>query len=217
MSVSTITVGGQSVTLVSFPTASGLRGYEFTIEDRVGLVPSVFTGQAQTQQWPGADLWSATLTLAPLTQTEADDWTSFLMELRGMANAFQLGEKRKATPNGSVSGSPQVDNGVSGNLAASQFLDTKGWTPSATGVLKRGDQFQIDYRLYQVLNDVNADSSGKATLSIWPSLREQPTDSGALTTTNSKGLWRLAKNARGYGFDISRLVKGITIPIQEWR
>lgn len=217
MSTSTITIGGHAVTLVSFPTAAGLRGYDFQIEDRVGMVESVFTGQAQAQQWPGADRWSATLTLAPLTPAQADDWVSFLMQLRGMMNAFQLGEVRKATPNGSVLGSPQVDNGVSGNVAGSQFLDTKGWTASASGVLKRGDQIQIGYRLHQVLDDVNADGSGKATLEVWPSLREQPTDSSAITTTNSKGLWRLAKNARPYSYDISRLVKGVSIPIQEYR
>ena len=218
MSISTITVGGQSVTLVSFPAARGLKGYDFSILDQVGAVSSVFTGQMQTQSWPGADLWSSTLTIAPIDSVSADDWVSFLMELRGMAYAFQLVDKRKATPLGSVAGTPLVDNSVTGgNAAMSTTLGTKGWTPSETGVLKRGDQIEFGYRLHQVLANVDADSSGNASFPIFPSLREVPTDSGAITTSSPKGLWRLAKNQRGWSYDISRLVKLGPIAIQEYR
>lgn len=213
MSTSTITVGGQSVTLVSWPTSAGLKGYAFTIEDKVGYVPSVFTGQpGQTQSWPGADLWSSTLTIAPLNSVQADDWTSFLMELRGMANAFQLGDVRKATPRGTVAGSP-VASGASSAMVTS--LATRGWTPGA--VFKRGNHLQIGYRLYQNLNDATADGSGNATLSIWPSLREAVSDGTAIVTSNTKGLWRLAKNQRSYSYDVTRLTRGISIPIMEYR
>lgn len=217
MSTSTITVGGKSVTLVSFPTSPGLRGYEFTLTEKVGIVPSTFTGQVQAHQWPGAEMWSAMLTISPLSAAAADDWVSFLMELRGMSNAFQLGDVTKATPRGTPAGSPQVDNSVAGaNAAMSQTLGTKGWTPNATRVLARGDQVQVGYRLYANLNDADADADGKAVLSVYPSLREQPADSGAIVTSSPKGLWRLAKNDRNYSRDITRLTR-MSIPIMEYR
>jgi hypothetical protein len=217
VSVSVITVGGQSVNLVALPASPGLRSVEFMLSDSVGIVPSAFTRQSQAQEWMGADLWSWTLTLPPLSRLQEDDWACFLMEMRGMANAFQVGAPLKATAQGSVAGTPLVDNAVAnGNAAMSQTLGIKGFTASAAGVLKRGDYVQNGYRLYRCLVDVNADSSGKALIPVAPSLREVPTDSSALITSNTKGLWRLAKNDRGYSTDITRLSR-MSFAIQEYR
>lgn len=179
MSTSTITVAGQSVTLVSFPTAAGPKAVEWSLDDSVGMVRSVFTGQAQAQKWPGADLLSGTVTLAPRSQVEADDWIAFLMQLRGMANAFQLADPLQPKPRGSLSGLPVVDNSGGANLAGSELLATKGWTANAQGVLLRGDWIQLGYRLHRVLDNVDADGSGNATFPIWPTLREQPASSGS--------------------------------------
>jgi hypothetical protein len=43
---------------------------------------------------------------------------------------------------------------------------------------------------------VNSDSSGDATLAIWPSLRETPADGTALQLANPQGLFRLSSNRR---------------------
>jgi hypothetical protein len=86
-----------------------------------------------------------------------------------------------------------VDNTVAGgNAAGSQTLGTQGWTPNAVGVLLQGDWFQVGYRLYRVLDNINADGSGKALLPIWPSLREQPTNNGSTSG------WTNATGALGY-------------------
>ncbi len=217
MSISVITVGGQSVKLISLPSSPGFKLVEYSASDSVATVSSVFTGQVQAQEWPGADLWSWTVTMPKLTPEQAADWVASLLQCRGMANAFQLVDPMHATPRGSVAGTPLVDNTVTGsNAAMSQTLGTKGWTPLAAGVLKRGDQLQIGYRLHMVLDDVNADASGKATLSISPSLREQPTDGGAIITTNPAGLFRLATNKRTWSADPSRLTS-LSFPVQEYR
>jgi hypothetical protein len=217
MSTSTITVGGRSVTLVATPSTPGLRLFEVTLHDSVALDASPFTGQTQAQQWLGADPMKTTMTLPPLTLAQEADWSCFLMELRGQANAFQIGFPLRTAIAGSGAGTPLVDNTGSGaNAAGMQTLTTKGWTHSATGVLKRGDWFQADYRLYRATSDVDADSSGNAVVPIFPSLREQPTDSGALTLANAKGLWRLATNDRGWSMDVTRLSR-MSFQIQEWR
>lgn len=217
MSTSTITIAGQSITLVSLPTSRGPKMVDIKLYDSIGKVRSIFTGQNQRQQWPGADLLTGTITLPKLTQLQADDWEAFFAECRGSLNAFLIGNPLKTQPNGSVAGTPLIDNTVAGgNVARSQTLGLKGFTPSATKVLARNDWIQIGYRLHMVPVDINADSSGKATIPIWPSIREVPTDGGALITTNPVGLMSLADNDRGWSADETRLTS-ISFAIQEYR
>lgn len=217
MSITVITVGGNSVNLVAMPSTPALRSVQFGFSDGVGIVESEFTGQVQAQQWPGKDLLTGTMTLPLLQQADADAWIAFLMELRGMANAFQLGDPLKATPRGTPQGAPLVDNSqTGGNAAMSQQLTTKGWTASATNLLLPGDWLQVDYRIYRVLEPVSADSSGKATISVWPSLREVPTDSGAVITTSPKGIFRLGKNDRMWSADYTKLTR-LSFPVMEYR
>lgn len=216
MSTSTITVGGQSITLVSVPTSPAFRSVQFSAFDAVGSVPSVFTGQMQVQQWPGADLLSGTMTLPTLNQAEADDWIAFLMQCQGMANAFQMGDPTKSAPRGSGAGSPVTSSASGVNQAAATTLTTSGWTSSAVGVLLRGDMVQVSYRLYRVLDDVTADGSGNAAIPIWPSIRETLTGGTAITLSNPKGLFRLANNKRDWSADFTRRTS-ISIPIQEYR
>lgn len=217
MSLSTITVGGNAVTLVSFPTSPGLRSFDIEADDSASTIISPYTGQTQTMAWPGGDMLSGTCTLAPLEQDYADDWEAFLLQLRGMVNAFQMGNPLKATPRGTPLGTPLVDNSQTGaNAAMSQTLGTKGWQPSTNGLLLRGDYLQIGFRLHRVLDDVNSDASGNAAIAIWPSLREQPIDSSAVTTSNTKGLWRLATNKRKWSFDITRTTQ-LSFQFQEYR
>lgn len=217
MSVTVIVVNGQNVNLVAIPASPALRSVQFEMDDQVAVVTSPFTGQTQAQQWPGADMWRGTMTLPPLQQSDANNWISFLMELRGMANAMQLGDPLKTTPSGSVAGTPLVDDTINGgNLAGTQSLGTKGWTASAAGVLLPGDYIQVGFRLYRVLDTVNASSSGGATINIWPSLRETPTDSSPLITTNPLGLFRLSTNKRTWAADVTRLTQ-ISFAVQEYR
>jgi hypothetical protein len=216
MPSSVITVGTFSATLIPTPPVP-LRSVEFNFEDAIAQSPRSFTGQMQTQAWPGADLWSGTATFAPLTQLQADQVIAFLMGLRGLQNSFQMGDPLKKVPRGTAAGAPAVDNTQNnGNPAMSQQIGTKGWTASAAGVLLAGDYMQVGYRLHRVVYDVNADSSGNAVIAIWPSLREVPTNSSAIATSNCQGLMRLAQNKRGWASDYTRLSK-ISFPFMEYR
>lgn len=190
---------------------------EWNIFDAVAQVRAIFTGQSQRQEWPGADMLTGTMTMPKLTQAQADDWLAFLKQCRGTLNAFQIGDPLKTSPNGSVAGTPLIDNTVSGgNAAMSQTLGTKGWTASAAKVLARNDWIQIGYRLHSVLDDVDADGAGDATIPIWPALREVPTDGGAVITSDTKGLFSLSANKRGWSADETRLTS-LSFAVQEYR
>jgi hypothetical protein len=208
MTISAITVGGQPVNLVTMPAFPGMRTVEFEMRDAVAIVTSSFTGQVQAQQWPGADMLRGTMTLPVLKQPEAAAWISFLMELRGMANAFQIGDPLQTSPMGTGAGTPVV-NGA--QAAGSQTLAMSGFTGS--GCLLPGDWIQVGFRLYRVLEQQD---SGTASVGIWPSLREAVTDGETVITSNTLGLFRLAANNRTWSSDITRYSQ-ISFKIQEYR
>jgi hypothetical protein len=88
---------------------------------------------------------------------------------------------------------------------------TSGWTHSVTRILKAADWFQVGYRLYRTCEDVNSDSSGNATISVWPSIRETPANGTPLILNSPKGLFRLANNRRAIHWSPARLT---TISLQ---
>jgi hypothetical protein len=214
--VSLISLNGNTVSVVNLPADSGsFQSIDWNFSTAVATVTSVFTGQVQAQQWPGADMWSGTATLPPLTQTKADAWLSALMQMQGMANAFQLGDPMKTSPKGSASGIPTADASIA-MVAGSQVLHTHGWTPSRINLLLPGDYLQIGYRLYRVLDAVISDSSGKAPINIWPSLREPPLNGQPLILTNPVGLFRLASNKSAWSADVTHLTH-LSFQFQEYR
>lgn len=213
MSFTTITVAGNPVTLVAMPSSPGARSVEFDVQDGTATVVSPFTGQTQAQRWPGADSLSGMFTLPPMVRADAANWIAFLMQLRGMAFAFQMGDPLNSTPLGVPSGSPVV---AAGNVAMSDTLATSGWTSGTAGLLLPGDWIQIGYRMHKVLDNVTSDVSGNATFQIWPTLREIPTAGVAVISTNPQGLFRLASNSRKLSFDITRLTH-MSFPFVEFR
>jgi hypothetical protein len=203
MSITVITVNGQSVNLVSIPQYPGMREVEFTASDAVATYVSAFTGQVQTQQWMGADMWSGTMTLPVLQQPDADAWLSFLLQLRGMANAFQFGDPLKTTPAGTGGTGIITTAGTPGDQTIQCSF--------AVGALLPGDYIQVGYRLYRVL-----DATGSGPIGIWPSLREATVVGQAITTNNPLGLFRLATNKRTWSADVVRLTH-LSFQIQEYR
>lgn len=188
------------------PTCPGFRDVEFSINDSVAQVLNPFTQQGQYQQWAGGDWWEATLTLPKMTRTQAAQWLAFLMAARGAANCFLIGDPSMITPQGNPQGTPLVDNTITtNNTAMTTALVTKGWLASTTRLLLPGDYIQIGNRLHVLLNTVNSDSGGAATLQLWPSLREQPANNAPVICNNAKGLFRLAMNKRTWSVDETRL------------
>ncbi|ADW69020.1 hypothetical protein [Granulicella tundricola] len=217
--LNTITLNGQTVSIVASPTCIALRSIELSGSDSVAIVTSPFSGQTQAQQWPGADWWSGTATLPPLTQDQADEWLSFLMECRGMTNPFLMGDPLKSSPRGSVTSAsvPVVDMSVTTlNQVGNQVLYTKGWLPNAFSLLLPGDYLQIGYRLHRCLDRVNSDANGKASFSIFPSLRDLPADGQPIILNNPQGLFRRGSNKMTWSSDYTGLTN-LSFPLIEYR
>lgn len=177
---------------ISYPLSlpsTNIQRVTLSSSSAVAISRSPFSFTAQVQQFTG-QLWNAEVTLPPLARADAEPWIAFLLKLNGTQGTFLLGDPAGKTARGAATGTPLV-NGAS---QTGQSLVTDGWTSGVTGILKAGDFIQIGQRLYKVLNDVNSNGSGQATLDIFPRLRESPADNAAIITSNTVGLFRLASN-----------------------
>jgi hypothetical protein len=203
----TITLfNGTSFNLVATPTWPLPSAIELGMNDTVPFFASPFTQVQQVQPFPGGDFWDATITWPPLTRRAAWPWEGCLAELRGRANVIQLGDPRFTSPLGSGNGAPVVNSSVDTyNLPMTTTLVTRGWVASQYRLLMPGDQFQVGYRLYRVCEQVNSDSGGNASITIWPSIRETPPDGTQIVLSNPKGLFRLKDNRRAINWSPSQL------------
>lgn len=181
---------------LAFPTQTGIAQVQLIASDVVSVTESPFTLSQQVVRHAGAR-WSATINIPPVKRSDAEYWNSFLLRLRGQFGTFLVGDPNAATPRGSASsaaGTPVV-NGAS---QTSNNLNIDGLPASATGYLKAGDYIQLGTgatsRLYKVLEDVNSNGSGQATLNLWPDLRSSPANDATVVVSNAKGLFRLAQN-----------------------
>jgi hypothetical protein len=200
--------------IISMPSSPAWRQLDFSAFDSVGIVQSPFTLQTQTQYWVGADHWTVNASLPPMSYTNARAWVAFLLECRGRLNVFSIGDPLGKKPSGSPTGTPVVSTNY--NLVTSTSLLTRGWRASTNRLLLPGDYIQIGYRLHAVVDPVNSDSSGNATINLWPSLRDTTTDGQAITLTNTTGLFRLASNQRDFTFRETKTV-GLSFKCEECR
>lgn len=206
--------------IVPLPTSVQPSQIELAMHDSVAVTQSPWTMQSQTQYYPGADFWTLSVSLPPMTQAQGQVWQGWFGSMRGKLGTFQLGDPAHHLPLGSPSGSPVL---VVDQLVGTTTINTSGWTPSTSNLLAVGDQIQIGYRLHTVCGSsaggqVNSDSSGNAQIEIWPSLRDAYTSAPeAIITSGTTGLWMLDSNERGWMVSAQDLLVTISFKAVEAR
>jgi hypothetical protein len=179
----------------------------------VGMSASPFTGQQQVYKHPG-QWWEAEITFPPMKRKDAEEVAAFLLKLNGRFGTFLMGDPVNTQPRGVGTGLPVVNGGgQTGNQLA-----TNGWTPNVTNILRAGDWVQLGTgsatRLYKVLDDVNSNASGEATLTLFPDLRQSPNNDDTLFLNAPKGQWRLSTNDIDYTIQTGQFY-GITLACME--
>jgi hypothetical protein len=90
-----------------------------------------------------------------------------------------------------------------GQTGSSLVID--GASPDETGYLLPGDYIQLGSgataTLHKVLTQVDTNSSGQATVDIWPSIRTAPADNAAVVVSNTVGRWRLSSNESSWSIN----------------
>lgn len=185
---------------------------------RVGILPvesvggstSPFTLQTQVQRHQG-QLWAFEVEMPPMQRAAAEEWICWRLALKGRYGTFLYGDPAGKTPRGAWTGTPVADSAGSpaGNLVGSEVLRVRGLANSVAGIVRAGDYVQAGTgsaaRLYKVLRDADSDSSGKASLDIWPRLRATLADGAALQTSAAKGLFRMAGNEMPWDVGTARI------------
>ena len=177
------------------------------------ILESPHSLKQQVQRFDG-QLWQAEIKLPDMPRAVAAPWTAFLLAMNGRLGTVLVGDPYAATPLGVATGTPLVD----GASQVGGTLNSKGWTPSVTGILKAGDYVQLGSgvatRLHQVLEDADSDAGGLAALTLWPDLRESPADGAAIVTNSPKGTFRLTTNDSGWSTD-NRGLYALTLALNE--
>lgn len=194
---------------LALPAVSAPRSVTLEPLTVVAHQVSPFTLQGQAQVHQGMR-WQGRIELPPMRRADAETWLAWLLALNGQEGTFLLGAADIHSDYallGSGAGAPAVD----GAGQTGRTLNSKGWTPSAAGVLRAGDYIGLgsgaSARLYKVLQDVNADGAGKAAISIWPRLRESPADGANIETAAPKLVCRLAANQAAWTIDAMRVLQ----------
>jgi hypothetical protein len=198
---------------LALPTTTGIAKIRISANNVVGISQSPFTAKQQVYKYTG-QYWEAEISLPPMKRADAEYWISFLLKLNGSYGTFLLGDPNGATARGVATGTPLVK----GASQTGNELVTDGWTTSTTGILKAGDYIQLgtgsSAKLHKVLDDVNSDSSGNATITIWPDLRAAPSDNAAIVVSGAKGVFRLSTNQSDWDVNEASIY-GMTFPVRE--
>lgn len=178
---------------LALPAHTGARGFDLRATNAVAYSRSPFTFAGQAFAYPG-QMWQADVSLPPMQRSDAEQWIAWLVSLRGQLGTFTMGDPSAPTPRGAATGTPLVN----GSDQSGQDLNIDGCTADITGWLKAGDYVQLGSgataTLHKVLADANTNSSGEATLSLWPNIRTAPADNATVTVNNAVGNWRLISN-----------------------
>jgi hypothetical protein len=181
---------------LSTPTNIGIANITFSAENAVAISQSPFTYDQQIVSHPG-QRWGASISLPPMKRQDAEYWVAFLLSLKGQAGTFLLGDPNCVAPQGSAATTPGTPL-VRGASQVGDSLIIDGLPLSANGYFLPGDYIQLGSSststLYKVLTQTNSNSSGIATLDIWPSIKVAPADNAVVVVQNTKGRFRLKEN-----------------------
>lgn len=170
---------------LSFPSDPAPVSVQWIDANSAHAVVSPYTLQSQIQEFDGS-AWMLQVSYDPMTRIEAQPIDAILSALRGPGGTFIFGDTLRSSPLGLGGGSPKV----MGADQTGRTLITDGWSPDAL-VLKAGDMFAVNSRVYKNLTDATTNGSGEVTLDVWPKLREHP-DNADIVYENWTGLFRLA-------------------------
>jgi len=81
------------------PTTPNFSRSSFRLFRAIGQTASPFTGKQLSQEFD-AVFWEAEVTLPPLNRTQASEWQSFLMQLKGSVNHFKFADPDALTNQG---------------------------------------------------------------------------------------------------------------------
>lgn len=200
---------------LSLPQTNAIRSIELRTINAVAYSRSPFTFSGQVHAYAG-QMWQADVTLKPMRRSDAEEWISWLVSLKGQFGTFYLGDPLACTPRGSARDADTIT--VDGATTSGNTIDIQSAPVSTTNYLKAGDYMQIgtgiSRQLFKVLQNVSTDSSGTATVDVWPNVRTSIADNASVTVQSTQGLFRLASNETSWSVNEASIY-GLTFGAME--
>ena len=199
---------------ISAPTGTlGVESVQIGFASKVAVSESPFTGDEQVQVHQG-QRFHMTVTLTRGLRADLAPWIATLKKLNGKQGTFLFGDPMNPQPRGQAATMPGTPL-VAGGSQTGQTLNIDGAPASVAGWLLQDDWIGIgsgsSARLYSVLDDVDTNGSGEASLTLYPSIRTAWPDNQPLVLFQPKGVWRLARNLADW--EISRaMIYGLSFP-----
>lgn len=178
-------------TTQDFPSDIGQTDVTLRAVNIVGEQRGPFNAKREVQVFPGAH-WEIEVAFLPVVRAEAQRLEAFLLSLRGKAGTFRLADPYRSLPLGSNLGTPLIRVAT---VAGDEAVLTKDWDLEEPGVMLAGDFIEIGTRLHMVLQDVDSDASGHATVNVWPPIRQEHAVNAPVITQNARGVFALDANA----------------------
>lgn len=181
---------------VTFPdiSPSGLTLRHLTA---ASISESPYSGHEQVYTYD-YQKWALDFSFPPLRRSDASVLTSFLLSLNGRQGTFTYGPSASFP----IQGNTYQDGAVNGGSQTGKSIVTDGWPVNMDTILKAGDYVGINGYLYQILTDVDSNSSGQATIDIWPNLRSA-SDNAVISITSPTTTFRLTSANIEYSIDIA--------------
>lgn len=173
-------------TVINWPVELKPNQQQFFAKYTTRQFKSPFTGASQTSPFPACH-WNASLTLNNLTREQLRALEIFLLQLRGAAGRFKIGDHANPEPRGLAQGTPVV-NGAQQYGGA---LEIRGCTPNQN-FLMMGDYITVNNELKRLLSDADADHNGQTILRFEPNLRQSPADGVPVIVRNTYAIMRLS-------------------------
>jgi len=187
---------------LSLPTSIGIAQIELRATNAVAVSRSPFTFSTQVHAYTGS-AWQADVSLPSIRRDLAEDWVAWLLSLRGQLGTFYLGDPNAVTPRGSARDTDTIK--VASAVSSGGTISINSAPASQTDYLKAGDYMQIGLgvsrQLFKVLNDVDTDGAGAATVDVWPNVRTSIASTTPITVENTKGIFRLSSNEQSFSIN----------------
>jgi hypothetical protein len=191
---------------ISMPTSpTNFVTSQWSIIRTTGFTESPFTYAQQVSEFQGAK-WTTTVTLPPMSKSDAGAWTAFFTQLHGRRGTFLIGDPDRKTIQGTASGVMSV-NGV--HAVGSYSIVVDGLNASQSKAFKKGDYVQFGSgatsKLHMIVDDISTDGSGNATLQIEPSLKTALANNDVVTYANTKMVARMDSSDLGWQSNVNSL------------
>jgi len=198
---------------IDFPTTFGVSNYSIGLDHAVAGGVSPFTFQEQMQVHQGR-AWDITFSMQLLTRDQAEEYNAFILKLGGREGTFTMSIPASELQRGNAEGFNSIVTEGGDNIATEsgdtlgdlmamrvdgadqtgRVLNVQGLPISATNVFKVGDFIQIETKLYKVLDNIDSNASGGASLTIAPPIAIAHADNTDVKYNNAKGVFRAKNN-----------------------